>query len=102
MSMEEEKSEQQSHREAVFPPVCSFCAHWDPTKGRHCAAFPSTRIPDQIWDGLAFHLRPVGGEQRDYDGQPIVFKIHPKAIIAAIEASNPALAKALRSGWARN
>jgi len=100
--MEEETIEQQSQPNVVSPPVCTFCDHWNPVEGRHCAAFPSALIPAQIWDGVNFHLTPVGGERTDADGRPIVFRIHRNATVAAIREANPGLAKALRSGWARN
>ncbi len=98
----EKTIEQPSQPGPEFSPVCSFCAHWDPTKGRHCVAFPSTPIPTQVWNGSSFHLQPIGGEERDVDGRPILFRMHPATTASAIEASNPALAKALRSGWSRN
>ncbi len=101
MNMDEHKIEAQSQPGAVSPPVCAFCAHWTPERGRHCSAFPVMLIPAQVWDGFSFHFTPVGGEQRDTDGKPIVFKLHPEVKLAAIQEANPALAKALRSGWAR-
>jgi len=101
MNIEEERVDQQSQRDAAFSPVCSFCTHWNPERGRHCSAFPVMLIPSQVWDGFSFHFTSVGSEVRDTDGKPIVFQLRPDTTVSAIKAANPALAKALRSGWAR-
>ena|SRR5579872_1158683 len=54
-----------------FSPVCTYCAHWLPGDGHHCAgAFPrgGPEIPDVIWNGVPgkasgyFHTRPVAGD----------------------------------------
>jgi hypothetical protein len=95
---DEEEIEQQSQRDAAFSDVCTFCAHWDPIAGRHCAAYPRKEIPTAIWDDLGdLHLRPRGDEALDEAGQPIVFALHPAVSMATLQAANPDLAAQLRN-----
>ena len=64
----------------IYSPVCTYCVWWHPSDGRHCAAWPPggrrKKIPDSIWNGKNFHITPIGGEMKDTDGQPIVFRLH--------------------------
>lgn len=54
-----------------FSPVCTYCAHWVPGDGHHCAgAFPrgGPTIPEAIWNGTPgkvsgfYHTLPVRGD----------------------------------------
>jgi hypothetical protein len=65
-------------------PVCTYCLWHEPEDGRFCAAFPDSEripIPEQIWKGdvaTRSHMYPVGTEQKDDQGNPIVFALHPE------------------------
>lgn len=42
-------------------PYCFDCIH--KREGHHCDAFPApVQIPDDIWSGVNFHLKPVPGD----------------------------------------
>lgn len=72
-------------RTTIFSPVCTYCAYWKPSDNRHCDAYPrgntprekTPQIPTPIWDGIVTHVFPYGGEARDANGKPILFKTHP-------------------------
>jgi hypothetical protein len=68
-------------QDQIYPPVCTYCSWWKPTEGHYCAAWPPggrKQIPRSIWNGEDRHIMPVGGEQRDSDGQPIVFRLNAR------------------------
>ena len=44
----------------VFDRLCDVCVHY--LGDRKCRAYPAG-IPDEIWQGRAFHLSPLPGDK---------------------------------------
>lgn len=78
--------------EVIFSPVCTWCAHWKPGDGRHCAgAYPKgvggPQIPLAIWRGDNLHLKHIASPN-DHN---VLFDLHPDAKPDALKAANPDL-----------
>lgn len=79
--------------ELLLSPVCTWCVHWKPGDGRHCAgAYPrdGAPIPLPIWRGAVTHVRayPSAAHPTDHG---VHFDLHPRATLAALKRENPTL-----------
>lgn len=46
-----------------FSSICTYCVHWNPRKGRTCAAYTAEdSIPLAIWLGRITHVFPYKGD----------------------------------------
>jgi hypothetical protein len=65
-----------------YSPICTYCKHWLPGDGYHCAgAYPrgGPTIPMPIWDGRVTHVFPYPAPPAKPSDHGVHFDPHPNA-----------------------